>query len=69
MKCKIVNRRLDGKFLATGAVDGTLLDRIEHDKMLRARKAERIAQAKAKREAMNAWPLSHNPFAALKGGK
>ena len=69
MKCKIVNRRIDGKFLAKGSVDNTLLDRIEHDKMLRARKAERIARAKAKREAMSGQALSHNPFTVLQEDK
>jgi hypothetical protein len=68
-KCRIVNRRLNGQFLASGAVDAQILDRIEHDKLLRELQQERRDRAKARREAMNGRPLSHSPFASLKGDK
>ena len=68
-KCRIVNRRLNGQFLASGDVDAQILDRIEHGRLLREMQQERRDRARARREAMNAAPLSHSPFAALKGGK
>ena len=64
-KCRIVNRRLNGQFLASGDVDAQILDRIEHGRLLREMQQERRDRARARREAMNAAPLSHSPFAAL----
>ena len=68
-KCRIVNRRLNGQFLASGAVDAQILDRIEHDKLLRELQQERRDRARARREATNGRPLSHNPFTSLKENK
>lgn len=50
-KCRIVNRRLNGQFLASGAVDDQILDRIEHGRLLRDLQQERKQRQQALRDA------------------
>ena len=69
MTCKIINRALNGKFLAKGAADPEILARCAHAAEVARRRQERREAARARREAMNDAPLSHNPFASLLGGK
>ena len=62
--CRVNRRNTKGHFMKAGAVDPTILARIERSKVLK----ERAKQPRRKHTPEYERDLTHNPFAALLKG-